>query len=301
MVLVVVVLNHRTSFAPPDAGDLQSIRVVHHAAAPPSGASNFDKLVRTEPDREFVARVAAKLPHCEQRAVLELGFGSGQEALELRKQAPWVEITALDRPAESSKRSCPKSFDRPGRRPGELPASSFPCYAPNLQKHNIKVIPHTLPETLPFPDGSFDVVFSRFSLYYFQEEALAKLLTDIHRVLRPEGSLVFMIKTQENLKISIGKVLFPRAKWHSLLQGAGFHVQLEEPERRAEAMWAGKPWIFEAVRPRGQHLISEIDERVAWLAATATSDDSWAVSEILAQRKQESEVLLPQFPCAPDY
>eukprot|EP00971_Amphidinium_carterae_P328888 6461003-Amphidinium_carterae.1 len=60
--------------------------------APPSGASSFDKLSRAQPDVDFVELVSSKLPDEPGDAVLELGFGAGQEVLELRKRKPELRI-----------------------------------------------------------------------------------------------------------------------------------------------------------------------------------------------------------------
>ena len=95
-----------------------------------------------------------------------------------------------------------------------------------------------LPAPLPFPHGSFDVVFARFSLHYFNDTALANIFADVSRILRPEGSLVFMVKTTENLGYSAGKVLRPadgRKGWHALLQEPGFGVEVQERDKRSDA------------------------------------------------------------------
>ncbi|CAE7458131.1 unnamed protein product [Symbiodinium sp. CCMP2592] len=166
------------------------------------------------------------------------------------RRAPWVEISALDRPLEDgfSSDQVRDLLDKPAKSANSLPPSGIRVFGAELTKHNIDIIAHTLPAPLPFPDSSFDVVFSRFSLYYFQEQALTKVLADIRRVLRPEGSLVFMIKTKENLDQPTGKVLYPVEKWLQLLVNAGFNVAIKERETRPEAKDAGEPWIFEAQR-----------------------------------------------------
>jgi len=219
-----------------------------------SGASPFDRLLRKEADTPFVERIVRRLRSRTSAAALELGFGAGREALELRRKAPWVEISALDRPLEDgfSSDQVRDLVDKPAKSANSLPPSGIRVFGAELTKHKIDVIAHTLPAPLPFPDRSFDVVFSRFSLYYFQEQALTKVLADIRRVLRPEGSLVFMIKTKENLDQPTGKVLYPVEKWQQLLANAGFNVSIKERETRPEAKDAGELWIFEAQREEGR-------------------------------------------------
>ncbi|CAE7791054.1 unnamed protein product [Symbiodinium necroappetens] len=142
----------------------------------------------------------------------------------------------MDRP-EDERRSRRALLDRPAPN-GTLPPTSLPLYRRKLEKQKIQVVPHMLPATLPSQDGSFDVVFARFSLHYFNDTALASIFADVNRILRPEGSLVFMVKTAENLGYATGKVLRPangRKGWHALLQEAGFRVEVQERDKRSNA------------------------------------------------------------------
>lgn len=44
-------------------------------------------------------------------------------------------------------------------------------------------------DELPYPDASFDRVFSSFMFHHLQEDAKEKTLREVRRVLRPDGSL----------------------------------------------------------------------------------------------------------------
>ena len=202
---------------------------------PESAATLSDRLCRDTPDSNFVQRIASKLPDNEMRSVLEIGFGAGRESLELRKLKPLAEIYALDRP-EDGRRSSWAFLDRPAN--GTLPPTSLPLYRRLLEKHQIQVVPHMLPATLPFANGRFDVVFARFSLHYFDDTDIASIFADVSRILRPGGSLVFMVKTAENLSYSTGKVLRPaggKKGWNALLQEPGFGVEVQERDTRSDA------------------------------------------------------------------
>lgn len=50
---------------------------------------------------------------------------------------------------------------------------------------------------LPFRDSSFDAVYSRLSLHYFQDAATKKIFDDIRRVLRISGIFVMSVKSLE--------------------------------------------------------------------------------------------------------
>jgi ubiquinone/menaquinone biosynthesis C-methylase UbiE len=49
---------------------------------------------------------------------------------------------------------------------------------------------HALLESLPFPDGMFDVAITSFVLHHFPDDLLARCLGEIRRVLKPGGRLI---------------------------------------------------------------------------------------------------------------
>lgn len=213
------------------------------SSKPAFGTELSDKLCRNTPDCIFVDRIASKLPDKEKRSVLEIGFGAGQEAMRLRELKPLSEIVALDR-SEDGRPSRRSLLDQDAN--GKLPPTSLPLFRRQLEKLKIQVVAHTLPATIPYPDGNFDMVYARFSLHYFNDTALANIFADVWRILRPGGSLVFMVKTTESLNYSTGKVLRPASGtkgWNALLQEAGFGVEVQERDNRSDA---GEPWVFEA-------------------------------------------------------
>ncbi|MFY1653375.1 class I SAM-dependent methyltransferase [Solwaraspora sp. WMMB762] len=53
-------------------------------------------------------------------------------------------------------------------------------------------------ELLPFGDESFDGVFSHLALHYFRDNATRRIFSEIHRVLKPQGVLVFCVKSTED-------------------------------------------------------------------------------------------------------
>eukprot|EP00439_Symbiodinium_sp_Y106_P069308 s173_g11.t3 len=210
------------------------------SSKPAFGTELSDKLCRNTPDCIFVDRIASKLPDKEKRSVLEIGFGAGQEAMRLRELKPLSEIVALDR-SEDGRPSRRSLLDQDAN--GKLPPTSLPLFRRQLEKLKIQVVAHTLPATIPYPDGNFDMVYARFSLHYFNDTALANIFADVWRILRPGGSLVFMVKTTESLNYSTGKVLRPASGtkgWNALLQEAGFGVEVQERDNRSDA---GEPWV----------------------------------------------------------
>jgi arsenite methyltransferase len=85
-------------------------------------------------------------------------------------------------------------------------------------------------ESLPFPDGVIDHAFSMEALYYAPETHVA--LTDIARVIRPEGTLTFCTDFYaENPychgwpeMMGIPMIMKSEAGWCQALEEAGFKV-----------------------------------------------------------------------------
>jgi SAM-dependent methyltransferase len=53
-------------------------------------------------------------------------------------------------------------------------------------------------EGLPFEDESFEVVYSHMALHYFDAETTAKIMRDIHRVLKPNGIFATITNTMND-------------------------------------------------------------------------------------------------------
>ncbi len=51
---------------------------------------------------------------------------------------------------------------------------------------------------LPFPDGSFDVVYSHMALHYFDEKTTRRIFEDIQRVLKPNGIFATITNTTDD-------------------------------------------------------------------------------------------------------
>ncbi len=97
--------------------------------------------------------------------LLELGSGSGRLAVEIGRRARDLQITAMDPSAEL------------------VQVAEYRIHSAGLGRQT-KVV-HGDPRDIPFPDGSFDYVVSLRS--FRKAEAPEKVLSEIHRVLRPGG------------------------------------------------------------------------------------------------------------------
>jgi ubiquinone/menaquinone biosynthesis C-methylase UbiE len=100
--------------------------------------------------------------------VLDVGCGTGNLLLALGRERPGVDLVGLD-PDERA-----LAIARRKARRARLAVDWRRGFA----------------EELPFPDASVDLVFSSLMLHHLDPAAKDQLLTEVRRVLRPDGALV---------------------------------------------------------------------------------------------------------------
>jgi ubiquinone/menaquinone biosynthesis C-methylase UbiE len=117
-------------------------------------------------------------------AMLELGCGEGNDSIYFAEQGHKVEATDFsDIAIEKNRR--------------------------NLSNINLRLKTVDTSQPLPYPDGSFDVVYARLSLHYFTDEITAKIFAEISRVLKPGGQVCFMCKSVEDKLYGQGERIEP--------------------------------------------------------------------------------------------
>ena len=110
-----------------------------------------------------------KKQHFQGKKLLDLGCGQGQDALFFAENG--YNITALDY--------------------SEQALASF-----NHSK--IKKVIGDMRDLSVFPDNSFDIVYSSFSMHFFRIGELQKIFKEIHRILKPSGFLMFIAKNKKD-------------------------------------------------------------------------------------------------------
>lgn len=134
-----------------------------------AAAADYDAMVRrnywllNRPFVKLVSRVGF-----EQARVLDIGTGPGWIPIELAQRHPGWELWALDASADMLARA---------RRHAQDSGVSG----------RIHLVPGSATE-LPFPDDSFDLVISHFTLHHL-DEPLA-MLNETARVVRPGGRVI---------------------------------------------------------------------------------------------------------------
>jgi ubiquinone/menaquinone biosynthesis C-methylase UbiE len=113
--------------------------------------------------RRFADDIAADAPHGAE--VLDVGTGPGILLVELARRRPDLRLTGIDLSADmisAATRNVARYADRVKTRVGDVTA-------------------------LDYPDGSFDLVISSFSLHHWDHPEAA--VPELARVLRPGGRL----------------------------------------------------------------------------------------------------------------
>lgn len=122
----------------------------------------------TMPEKKFRSRLIDWVNPLSGESILEFGFGTAQNLILLKERKSEALVQGVD--------IDPK-------------IKSIAEY--KLRKNHLEVSLHLYDgTTLPFADNSFDKVFS--SLVFHQLDAITKLhcLTELHRVLKPNGKLI---------------------------------------------------------------------------------------------------------------
>lgn len=134
----------------------------HHWALP-----LYDPLVKLlggHPTRAELVRQAALRP---RQRVLEIGCGTGSLLVEIKRSHPDVETVGLD--------PDPKALGRARRKANR---AALPVQ-----------LDRGLADALPYPDASFDRVFSSFMFHHLPADSREPSLREVRRVLKPGGSL----------------------------------------------------------------------------------------------------------------
>lgn len=98
--------------------------------------------------------------------VLDIGCGTGTLTVLIKHRHPGIEVVGLD--------PDPKALERAGRK---------------AQQANADVqFDEGFSDKLPYPDASFDRVFSSFMFHHLPANERGKTLREVHRVLKAEGS-----------------------------------------------------------------------------------------------------------------
>jgi ubiquinone/menaquinone biosynthesis C-methylase UbiE len=119
------------------------------------------------------------------KKVLELGCGQGRDTVMFLGKG--FEVTAVD--------FCQTGLDQLKE-----------CTSCNGLIKGLKLVRADAKEGLPFPDGSFDAVYSHmFFTMQFTEAEMQKMMDDLRRILRPGGYNIYSVRSDKDPHYLKGK------------------------------------------------------------------------------------------------
>ncbi len=120
--------------------------------------------------------------------ILELGCGEGRDSIFFAKEG--LKVTSID----FSERAI------------------FSFKEKIIEKHleeKIKILRGDLLGLSDFKDNSFDVIYSNLGLHYFTNKETTKLFSEIYRILKEGGLLVFSVKSTSDKLYCKGRKIEP--------------------------------------------------------------------------------------------
>jgi ubiquinone/menaquinone biosynthesis C-methylase UbiE len=152
----------------------------------------FDAVEKERYLRQPFMREAVGFDRYPGKELLEIGCGLGTDSLQFARGGALV--TGVDL-TEQSVELTRRRFEMYGV-PGRFQVADA--------------------ENLPFPDGSFDVVYSFGVLHHTPDTR--KAIREVHRVLKPGGEIVIMLYHRHSTHLWLG---YPEFMLKRLLQGRG--------------------------------------------------------------------------------
>ncbi len=126
------------------------------------------------------------LPYLPKKGkLLDLGGGQGQDARYFAQMG--YQVTLVD--------ISPRGL--------QLAREKTP---PQL-RDNISFVEHDISQPLPFPDISFDVVYSHLAIHYFNKKTTQEIFNEIYRVLVPGGITAIFTNSIHDPEYGTGKKL----------------------------------------------------------------------------------------------
>jgi ubiquinone/menaquinone biosynthesis C-methylase UbiE len=122
----------------------------------------------TMPEKKFRGKLIDLVNPMTRENILEFGFGTAQNIFLMKQRNNYSAIQGVD-------------IDPKIKAIAEY----------KLRKHNIEVPLHLYDgQTLPFPENSFDKVFSCLVFHQLDKQTKRNSLKELHRILKPKGKLI---------------------------------------------------------------------------------------------------------------
>lgn len=126
----------------------------------------YDVFSRLLGMKKVYAALIAQAELADGHRVLEIGCGTGNLTIRVKRTHPAVDVTGSD--------PDPRALARAQRKAGKLSGIRFQ---------------HRYAQRLPYADGEFDRVLSSMMLHHLESDAKTAAAAEVFRVLRPGGRL----------------------------------------------------------------------------------------------------------------
>lgn len=121
------------------------------------------------------------------------------------------------------------------------------------EQYGFAVQQHNFGQPLPYGDGTFSLVLSRFALHYLRPTEARKMFGEVWRVLQPGGKLLFVVNSETHRRLRLqynyteARELEPQV-WH-LPHDKARTFLFYTPELARELVGPGWQWRYLADEP----------------------------------------------------
>ena len=143
---------------------------------------HIDSLGRLHRPTAFCKFVYYNFLKDKKGKLLDLGCGKGADSIFFHNKG--FEVTGIDYASEAI-----KQFNETQKR--------YDIF--------LKALIQDYTKPLPFEPRSFDVVYSRLGINYFDDKTTKKIISEISRLLKSEGLLLFQVKSINDKSYGQGK------------------------------------------------------------------------------------------------
>ena len=168
----------------------------------------YDSIIKLFAFYKFYQKIASQIPKDRKTHILDVGTGTANLAIVIKKRSPNAEILGID-PDEKILKIAKSKIKK--------------------EKLDIKFV-KAFAQKLPFKKQSFDYVVSSFAIHHIPSHLKNQAFSEMYRVIKPGGTILIIdIGVPKNLPAKIVGAVF------SLVEAVGPNLRGFIPEALKEA------------------------------------------------------------------
>src|SRR3989338_1248981 len=158
----------------------------------------YDSVIKIFAFEKFYQKIASQIPSDKVIHILEIGTGTANLAIAIKKRSPKAKILGID-PDEKILKIAKEKIKK--------------------EKLDIKLV-KALAQKLPFKKQSFDYVVSSFTIHHIPSHLKNQAFYEMHRVLKSKGTILIIdVGEPKNLFAKIAGTVF------SLVEAVGSNLR----------------------------------------------------------------------------